>query len=230
MAFYGNLLLGCWGLGTFTGVMIFFGVFFVLTSLWCIKSVISDNNKAAAAYESKKRKYETDLRKYEKDISKYNKSYDKIENSYREFQNNAANCISEIDSEKSEISEQLQKAYDANIIPLQFRNIQGIYYLYDYISTSNQGLSEALMQCNLEAIKARLDNVINLQGKAIVQQAQANAALYQQNQQILITAQATMNNTAIAAKYAAISATNSTLALKLQKKNLAYQRADFWLK
>lgn len=153
-----------------------------------------------------------------------------MKKSYREYQDNAANCISEIDSEKSEISEQLQKAYNANIIPLQSRNIQGIYYLYDYISTSNQGLSEALMQCNLEAIKARLDNVINLQGKAIVQQAQANAALYQQNQQILETAQATMNNTAIAAKYAAISATNSTLALKLQAKDLAYQKADFWLK
>jgi len=125
---------------------------------------------------------------------------------------------------------QLQKAYSLNIIPLQFRNIQGIYYLYDYISTSNQGLSEALMQCNLDAIKQKLDNVIRLQGAAIVQQAQANAQLYQQNQQILATAQATMNNTAIAAKYAQISAINSEVSLQLQSKQLAYQKADFWLK
>ena len=126
--------------------------------------------------------------------------------------------------------EQLDKAYGANIIPLQFRNIQGVYYLYDYISTSNQGLSEALMQCNLDAIKQKLDNVIQLQGKAIIQQAQANVAIMKQNQQILETAQATMQNTAVAAKYAQIAAVNSTLALQLDSKQLAYQKANFWLK
>ena len=51
----------------------------------------------------------------------------------------------------------LKKACSANIIPLQFRNIEGVYYLYDYLSTSNQSLSEALMQANLEAIKSKLD-------------------------------------------------------------------------
>lgn len=86
------------------------------------------------------------------------------------------------------------------------------------------------MQCNLDAIKQKLDNVIRLQGAAIVQQAQANAQLYQQNQQILATVEATMNNTAIAAKYAQISAINSEVSLQLQSKQLAYQKADFWLK
>ena len=76
----------------------------------------------------------------------------------------------------------------------------------------------------------KLDNVIRLQGRAIIQQAQANQALFEQNKRILETAQATMNNTAVAAKYAQISAVNSTLSLKLQEKNLAYQTADFWLK
>lgn len=126
--------------------------------------------------------------------------------------------------------EQLDKAYSVNIIPSQFRNIQGIYYLYDYISTSSQGLSEALMQCNLEAIKQKLDNVIQLQGKAIIQQAQADIAIMKQNQKILETAQATMQNTAVAAKYTQIAAVNSALALQLASEQLAYQKANFWLK
>ena len=149
---------------------------------------------------------------------------------YDAFTNDITGCIKEMSKEKLDVQKKLQEAYSANIIPLQFRNIQGIYYLYDYMSTSNQSLSEALMQCNLEAIKQKLDRVINLQGEMIVQQAQQSAALYEQNQQILETAQATMNNTAVAAKYAQISATNSAISLKLQSKELAYQKADYWLK
>ncbi len=97
-------------------------------------------------------------------------------------------------------------------------------------NSSSKALSEALMQCNPEAIKQKLDRVMSLQGEMIVQQAQQSAALYEQNQRILETAQATMNNTAVAAKYAQISATNAAVTVKLQEKNLAYQKADYWLK
>ena len=97
-------------------------------------------------------------------------------------------------------------------------------------NSSSKALSEALMQCNTEAKKQKLDRVISLQGEMIVQQAQQSAALYEQNQRILETAQATMNNTAVAAKYAQISATNAAVTVKLQEKNLAYQKADYWLK
>ena len=137
--------------------------------------------------------------------------------------------IRELDQEITAIQEKLNEAYSINIIPLPFRNIRGIYYLYDYLSTSQQSLSEALVQCNLEAIKEKLDSVINLQGKAIIQQAQANRALFEQNQKILETAQATMNNTAVTAKYAQICALNSAVSLEMQKQQLAYQKADYWL-
>ncbi|MCD7890491.1 MAG: hypothetical protein LUG26_01565 [Ruminococcus sp.] len=177
-------------------------------------------NRELAEYEEKQTKYESELMEAQ---PRYDEGMQQI---LTKAKVRRGDLTADIQSTK----EHLQKAYSLNIIPLQFRNIQGIYYLYDYISTSNQGLSEALMQCNLDAIKQKLDNVIRLQGAAIVQQAQANAQLYQQNQQILATAQATMNNTAIAAKYAQISAINSKVSLKLQSKELAYQKADFWLK
>jgi hypothetical protein len=135
--------------------------------------------------------------------------------------------------EEDYTKEMLQKAYNANIIPLQFRTIEGVYYLYDYLSTSNQTLAEALLQANLEAIKQRLDQVIATQGKLIVEQQQTNAKLANiqaTNQQILQNAQRTAANTAQAAQYAQIAATNTELLTKLNKKQLAYQRADFWLK
>ncbi|MDE7225488.1 MAG: hypothetical protein K2N49_01305, partial [Ruminococcus sp.] len=139
------------------------------------------------------------------------------------------NTINDVITEKLQILDELEKAYDLNIIPMQFRDIYGVAYLYDYLSTSSQSLSDALMQCNLDAIKQKLDKMINLQSEAIIQQAHANIALYEQNQRILEAAQATMENTAVAAKYAQIIAVNSELSLKMQEKQLAYQRVEFWL-
>lgn len=138
-----------------------------------------------------------------------------------------------LDQENKEVYALLQKAYDANIIPQQFRNIEGVYYLYDYLSTSNQSLSEALMQANLEAIKSKLDNMIKLQSAQIIQQAQTNARLdniQAQNQRLQELSEATKNNTAVAAKYAQIAAVNAEVSLKLQAQQLAYQKAEFWLK
>lgn len=202
-------------------------------SFWSIKCLCEefkvykdDLNKyiiIRGTFESRKKDYELECSTHEKAIKNAEIRFEKICNNLEKHADN-------ISKEKFEINSKLQKAYSLNIIPLQFRNIQGIYYLYDYISTSNQSLSEALMQCNLEAIKQKLDSVIELQGKAIIQQAQANATIMEQNQRILETAQATMQNTAVAAKYAQICAVNSELSLKLQSKDLAYQKADFWLK
>lgn len=179
---------------------------------------INENNKS----------YRRALALYEIERKNYNAEFAEAAAKIHDIRKKADKHIADIDKDKEEIKEMLKQAYSANIIPLQFRNIQGVFYLYDYLSTSSQSLSDALMQCNLDAIKQKLNELIDLQSEAIVQQAQANAALYEQNQRILETAQATMENTAVAAKYAQISAVNSQLALKMQKKQLAYQRLDFW--
>ena len=160
------------------------------------------------------------------------KAFERAKTKYDNLRNSAV-PVSDINKEINETEKMLKKAYDANIIPLQFRTIEGVYYLYDYLSTSNQTLAEALLQANLEAIKQRLDQVIATQGKLIVEQQQTNAKLaniQQTNQQILQNAQRMAYNTAQAAQYAQIAATNTELLTKLNKKQLAYQRADFWLK
>ncbi|WP_028506413.1 hypothetical protein [Ruminococcus sp. FC2018] len=158
---------------------------------------------------------------------------EKYESEYNKWKEETSAITTEILSEEQYTREILKNAYNANIIPLQFRTIEGVYYLYDYLSTSNQSLAEALMQANLESIKQRLEQVIAVQGKMVIEQQQANAKLaniQQTNQQILENAKRTVINTAQAAKYAQIAATNTELLTKLNKKQLAYQRADFWLK
>lgn len=170
--------------------------------------------------------YEHELKSYLKKQDEYDREKARSERELPsrrlELQKHQKNVTAEIATYKKI----LQTAYDANIIPMQFRNIQGVYYLYDYLSTSNQTLSEALMQCNLEAIKQKLDKMIQLQSEQIVQQAQANAKLGK----IYEVSVDTMNNTAVAAKYAQIAAVNSEVTKKLAASSLAYQKADFWLK
>ena len=195
--------------------------------IFCIWLTVSSSKDEKNKYDAENMKYQKEYDEYLIRIEKKKKRIAAAQKRYNDLVSKILNEIDNVTLEKSKFSDELKKAYDLNIIPIQFRDIYGISYLYDYLSTSNQSLSDALMQYNLEAIKQKLDEVINLQSEAIVQQAQANAALYEQNQRILEAAQATMNNTAIAAKYAQISAVNSELALKMQEKQLAYQRAVF---
>lgn len=189
-------------------------------------------NTIVAKLQQKKKDNENALAEYHTAYAEFTKKKNDTEKSARETINTLSETRNEIDKEIIELRKDLQQAYSANIIPLQFRSIEGIYYLYDYISTSNQGLSEALMQANLEAIKTRLDGIIKMHGAMIVEQAKANAVLggiYEQNRQLLETAKQTAVNSKVAAQYAQISATNSALAVKMQAEQLAYQKADFYL-
>lgn len=170
-------------------------------------------------YEEKNKVYLAQKAEYDKEKSRSERNLLRQRPELRKHRTAAG-------AEIASYKKMLQTAYDANIIPVQFRNIQGVYYLYDYLSTSNQTLSEALMQCNLEAIKQKLDKMIQLQSEQIVQQAVTNAKLGK----IYEVSEATMNNTAVAAKYAQIAAVNSEVTKKLASSSLAYQKADFWLK
>lgn len=190
---------------------------------------VSTKSEDKKAMENNARALRRAKEKHKLKLDEYHQKAGSVWGEITKIEDKANLIVKELDEEVTFAQEKLNEAYSINIIPLTFRNIQGIYYLYDYLSTSNQSLSEALMQCNLEAIKQKLDSAINLQGKAIIQQAQANHALFAQNQRILETAQATMNNTAVAAKYAQICAINSTVSLEMQKEQLAYQKVDFWL-
>ena len=134
-----------------------------------------------------------------------------------------------IKMEIHKLKSELTKAYSINIIPLQFRNIQGVLFLYDYISTCGGGLSEALIQCSLDAIKKKMDEMIRLQEESIIQAEQHHHDQMEMNQKILDEAQKSAKNSEECKKYEEIRALNSSQALNYEKGQYAYQKANFWL-
>lgn len=106
----------------------------------------------------------------------------------------------------------MENAYSVNIVPQQFRNLYAIYYLCEFISTSNESFSNALLQCNLEEIKQQLATVIENQREMIINQAiliAQNEEIIAQNNQNLKHLAKVENNTAFAAKYSQIAAVNA---------------------
>ncbi|MBR1530143.1 MAG: hypothetical protein IJ642_12725 [Oscillospiraceae bacterium] len=226
--------------GFFHSMSILYFIVGIITLIISLVKGISAYREAMEAYETAQNNYGRELAEYEQEKEAYPRKQAEYMEARRkalnEFHEKATQKLQELrhlshaaKNEANSLKADLQDAYNANIIPIQFRNIEGVYYLYDYLSTSNESLTSALMQANLEAIKQKLDNMIALQGAMIIQQAQANQAIFEQNQQILETAQSIENNTAVAAQYAKISAVNSAVSLRLQEQQLAYQKADFWL-
>ncbi|MBR5514783.1 MAG: zinc ribbon domain-containing protein [Clostridia bacterium] len=124
-----------------------------------------------------------------------------------------------ITEDLNKTSHLLDDAYTINIIPAKYRNIYGIYFLYEYISTSVVSLSEALYHCDLDEISKKLDVVIEQQKVAILEMARANALneqMVRQNEKMLKHAIAIENNTALAAQYVRVAAVNSNTIASLQ--------------
>lgn len=125
----------------------------------------------------------------------------------------------ELDEEINKTDKLLNEAYSVNLIPSKYRNVYAAYFLYDYISTSTATLSEALLHCDLDTIIEKLKTVIEQQSEMIMELAAANAkneAIIQQNEQMLQHAIQTENNTALAAQYSQIAATNSKVTAYCQ--------------
>lgn len=57
-----------------------------------------------------------------------------------------------LEREKARLASLLEKNYDLNIIPIQYRNIASICYIYDYMSISNVSLEEALKSATNQQI------------------------------------------------------------------------------
>lgn len=125
-----------------------------------------------------------------------------------------------VEKELANVNNLLAKAYSLNIIPSQFRNsIYTIYYLYDFVSTSNQSFTTALMHYDLHEIKMKLDTIIQQQQEIIIQQARMiaqNREIIAQNQACLQklsslekTASSIEYNTAQTAVYSEIASRNA---------------------
>lgn len=111
--------------------------------------------------------------------------------------------------------ELLDDAYSANIIPSQFRSLYAVYFLYDFITTSKESFSGALLHCDLDKIESQLGRVIAQNEQMIInQQIQIaqDKELLDGNKESLDRLEGLArieNNTLLASQYADIAASNA---------------------
>lgn len=112
-----------------------------------------------------------------------------------------------------EVNTLLPQTYAINIIPQQFRNLSGVSYLYDYMSTSQATLESAFLNYNMNQIGAQVQRIAEQQYEMILQQYVTNAKLESvegQNRKMLDQLSNIENNTALSGKYSAITAANTS--------------------
>ncbi len=134
--------------------------------------------------------------------------YEKAFNSMKTTYSKRAGILKEI----GEVTKLLKSAYDIDIIPQQFRNIYAIWFIHDYMTTSNESLSNALLHFNLDEIKNKLDTVIEQMQEIIINQGiqiAQNEQILRQNQKSLEHLAKIELNTERSAQYSQIAANNA---------------------
>lgn len=125
-----------------------------------------------------------------------------------------------LNAEYTRISDMLENAYDIDVLPRQYRNLQSAYYIYDYMSTSQATLEETLFHEHIEngiqRILAKLDIIIAQNEEIIFQNRRIEAntreisenttRILEGNQRMLESQERTEQNSLEAAKNAAIAA------------------------
>lgn len=122
----------------------------------------------------------------------------------------------------------LKNGYNLNIIPSPYRNLASLYYIYDYMSTSQASFEDTLMHEHMEngiqRILSRLDSIIAQNEQIIFQNRQLeaqNRQMIERTDRMLASLQRTEQNTLAGAQYAQISAQHTqTIAF--------FKEMEFW--
>lgn len=174
---------------------------------------------------------------YKDDLAQYNQESERVESHNRkeeeiQKQNSAArkrytdkwnDKQSWYREENAKLDNLLAQFYNMNLIPLQFRRLSSICYVYDYMSTSQATLESALfsqhMEEGIQRIESKLDNVVSrlenliyetrcLQG-SMDWMIEQNKQMIEKNNQMLESLERNESNTLEAARYAELSANYS---------------------
>lgn len=203
---------------------------FILQALGVIVAIFVISTIIIHAFNLKA--YRNDEQRYLREKMQYNDNVSHYTTRLNKFKSDAKAYTSQLNTYIQQIDNMLQKEYSLNIIPKQFRDIYGVTYLYDFLSTSQLSLSDAVLNYQLDRIKRKLDIIISKCDKIIWEMRQLNSTMNEikrQNNKLLEELENISYNAELSAQYSQITATNSAVALELQKKQLAYQEVDFWL-
>jgi hypothetical protein len=128
-------------------------------------------------------------------------------------------------AELQNIGKLLRDAYSLNILPSQYRNLPAVYYIYDYMSTSQASLEDTLMHEHMEngiqRIMNKLDVIIAQNERRILlersieantrEAAENTQRMLSKQQQMLESMERTEQNTWEAAQAARIAAQYSEI-------------------
>jgi len=116
-------------------------------------------------------------------------------------------------SELNKVNKILEDFYNINIVPKQYRNFESIIYIYDYMSTADASLEQALLHGHLEdgfkRILDKLDFVIKQNSELILSNRRIEALdtlILDKNIKMLKELEKIERNTSVAAQYAEITA------------------------
>ncbi len=112
--------------------------------------------------------------------------------------------------EYDKVKTMLAECYSMNILPNQYRNLGSVYYIYEYMSSSQASLNDTLLHEHIESgiqrILTKLDTIIAQNEYTIFQNRIKEAndrEMYSQTLQMLKTLE---SNSSMATEYARISA------------------------
>ncbi len=117
-----------------------------------------------------------------------------------------------LNQELGELNKILAQNYAVNLIPGQFRNVEGVCYLYDYLSTSRESFQSALINFNMNRLNRNMQQMIQTQCDMLIQQYITNTRLSDmknQNKAMLSKLCSIEQNTELAVKYAAMNEMNT---------------------
>lgn len=117
-----------------------------------------------------------------------------------------------LNQELGELNKILAQNYAIHLIPGQFRNVEGVCYLYEYLSTSRESFQSALINFNMNRLNRNMQHMIQRQGEMLIRQYITNTRLSDmknQNKAMLSKLCSIEQNTELAAKYAAMNEMNT---------------------
>ena len=104
-------------------------------------------------------------KEYEELTAKYKLQKERVESSAKasnELENRFIQTQEYLRAEYRKVQERLLSYYDQKVLPAQFRNLEAVSYLYDYMSASSKTLQSAIYSYSLESdrnITSRLNHL-----------------------------------------------------------------------
>lgn len=134
------------------------GTFVFLASIFIIGGTKQFNNED---YQKRLAKYHEEMEEYQKKFSVLEKNKNIIRHSQSVLPEHQA-TKKKINIELNSCQDVKDNAYNLNIIPVQYRNLGSIAYLYEYFSTSQAtNLDQVIQTMLLDDVRQRIQNIEN---------------------------------------------------------------------